>query len=126
MKATFLDTEGDYLLATIKIGDREFKVMDEFGGDRYKEGELIDVELMNSFADEESWEDIFSSNPNEMQALERKKNWEYFAYGKILAINPVVCDCGGIELEAPIETNDATCINDFIGFKVTRLTAFAT
>ena len=124
MKATFKNTEGDYLLAELDINGKPFVVMDEFGGEWLKDGDIVQVELMNSVSDNLIWETVFSANPEHKRELEHISGWAYFAYGEIVSVNPMMCDCGLVILEGPFDTNDQCCVGEFIGFRVSRLTAF--
>ncbi|TCI04397.1 hypothetical protein EZV61_00005 [Corallincola luteus] len=126
MKAEFVSTEGDYLQAELNIDGQTLYVMDEFGGDCLKPGQEIDVELMNSCADDLDWDAVFSANLEKRTALQHISGWSYFALGRVTSINPLMCDCGVVELEGPFSTNDTRCIGEYVGFRVTRLTAFET
>jgi hypothetical protein len=124
--AVFKNTEGDYLLAEIELDGKLISVMDEFGGDRLKSGDKLEVELMNSCGDALDWDAVFNANPNKKKGLDHISSWEYFAFGEIISINPMMCDCSIAVLEGPFDTNDERCIGEFIGFRLSRLTAFGT
>jgi hypothetical protein len=122
----FKSTEGDYLEAEIEIDGQPIFVMDEFGGDQIKSGSIVSLEIFNSFSDDLDWDSVFNANPNRVKKLEHINSWSYFAFCEIISINPMICDCGVLKLEGPFETNDERCIGEFVGFRVTRLTAFGT
>jgi hypothetical protein len=62
VKAKFISTEGDYLLAEIVVQDQSLYVMDDFGGERFSSGESVTVELVNSFSEELDWDAVFGAN----------------------------------------------------------------
>lgn len=126
MKVKFLSTEGDYLEASIEVNSQTLHIMDEFGGSRLSPGDEIDLDIYPGLLDEdESWESIFSGNPNKEKKLEHQSGWRYRAYGVIISIKPVIVDCGILQAEGPLQihTNDDRVIGEPIAFTIERLDA---
>jgi hypothetical protein len=101
--------------------------MDEFSSDDCSDpciGDEFDIELSASLLDEdESWETIFSGNPERRKALEHINGWSYRAFGEIVSIDPVVVDCGMIQIPEVIDSKDPGVIGEFVAFTITRLDA---
>lgn len=125
MKATFIKTEGEYLQAELEIAGMKICAMDEFGGDQYKPGEEIDVELtVGLHYEEESWESMFSGNPDGKKELEHQGGWRYRVFGVVTSISPeVMVDVGFTQFEAPIETCDGRVVGENIAFTISRMDA---
>ncbi|TQV88260.1 hypothetical protein [Aliikangiella coralliicola] len=126
MKATFIKTEGDYLQAELEIAGMRIYAMDEFGGERYSSGEEIEVELTAGlYYEEESWESMFSGNPDGKKELEHLTGWSYRVYGVVNRITPeVMVDVGFAEFEAPVDTRDQRVIGESIAFTISRMDAY--
>ncbi len=126
MKATFINTEGEYLQAELEIAGVKIYAMDVFGGDQCKPGEEIEVELAAGLHyEEETWESMFSGNPKGKKKLEHKGGWSYRVFGVVKTINPeVMVDVGFTEFEAPIDTSDERVIGENIAFTITRMDAY--
>jgi hypothetical protein len=124
-KATFVSTEGPYLKAIIEIGGQAFCVFDEFSVDEPSmplPGTEFEYEFSNYLdEDDETWEDIFSSNPEQRIGIEQIEGWKYRAYGKVIGINPVRIDCGLFIEEDVIDTHDPRVIGEYVAFTITRL-----
>jgi len=127
MRATFIESEGDHLEATIKVGDLELHVMDEFGGSTLATDTEIEIDIFVGLAfEDESWESMFNSNSDCKKQLEHQSSWRYRAYGVITQIQPdVLVDVGFATLEAPINTNDINVVGVPIAFTIERLGANA-
>lgn len=123
VEAMFVSTEGDYLEAVVEVSGERLYVMDEFGGSSMSPGQRIEIELEAQVWDPGDWDEIFRSNPEEKKALVRLEGWRYLALGQIVAVNPVVCDCGLIQTDGPIGTHDQRCIGEYVGFKIQRIDA---
>ena len=126
MRATFLSTEGTYLEAKVSIDGVEYSIMDEITIDEKslpKIGGDIEIELQTLLADE-SWDEIFSGNPEERIGLENIEGWKYRAYGKVTGINPVSVDCGLYIEEDVFHTNDPKVIGQYVSFTIQRLGAY--
>ena len=99
--------------------------MDEFTTDDGSApgiGEEFDVELSASLLDDdESWETMFSGNPERRKALEHIDGWSYRAFGEVVSIGPVVVDCGMIQIPEVFHSNDARIVGEFVSFTITRL-----
>jgi len=96
--------------------------MDRFGGQYLTPGEETDIDIAaGRFSDQETWEDIFGGNSAGERRLVELVGWAYRAYGVVVAINPVRADCGILELEAPINTNDERVIGEPVAFTIARL-----
>lgn len=126
MKATFIKTQGDYLEAEFAVDGMNLIAMDEFGGDRFTKGEIIELELsIGLYHEDESWESMFEGNPSGQKTLEHLGGWRYRAYGIITRIDPeILVDVGLAELEAPIDTKDKRVVGETIAFTINRLNAF--
>jgi hypothetical protein len=86
----------------------------------------LEVEFSCLHAEGESWESIFSGNPESLQCLLSTGGWSYRAFGRITSISPeVLVDCGEVHLPAPVSTSDSRCIGAFIAFNVARLDAWS-
>lgn len=126
MKATFIKTEGEYLQAELEIAGMRIFAMDQFGGEQHNSGEEIEVELTAGLHyEEESWESMFSGNPDGKKELQHQGGWSYRVYGVINRIAPeVMVDVGFTEFEAPIDTNDERVIGESISFTISRMDAY--
>jgi hypothetical protein len=127
MRATFIDSEGEYLEATVKVGDIELRVMDEFGGSMLAADTEIELDIFVGLAfEDESWESMFNSNPDCKKQLVHQSGWCYRAYGVVTQIQPnVLVDVGFTTLEAPISTNDINVVGVPMAFTINRLGANA-
>jgi len=124
MKVKFISTEGEYLEAVLSLNGELLHVMDEFSNESMSEGQEIDIDIFPGLYDEdESWESIFSGNPEIERKIEHISGWKYRIYGVVKSINPVKVDCGSFEFEAPIETNDLSVVGEPVAFTITRLQA---
>lgn len=127
-QARFISTDGPYLEAIIEINGVRLCVMDEFSVSvegTPEPGEEIDFEFSPFIDEEESWESIFSGNPDGKVGLEPINGWKYRAFGKIISIKPVVVDCGLLKVEDVINTNDQNVIGEAVAFTITRLGGYA-
>jgi len=106
VEAIFVSTEGEYLEAVVEASGERLHVMDECGGSSMSDGQRIEIELEAQIWDPGEWDEVFGSNPEKKKALVRLAGWRYQAVGQIVAVNPVVCDCGLIQAEGPIRTHD--------------------
>jgi hypothetical protein len=127
MKVTLIKTDGPWLEAEIAIGTECFIVMDVFSPDdrpARPAGSEFYLELSAGLInEEESWEFIFASNPEQKKCLEHLDGWRYRAYGEIISINPVVVNCGLIQVEDVVHTGDSRVIGEFVSFTIDRLDA---
>lgn len=123
MKATFLETRGDFLEAIIEIAGERLVVMDEFEGSKLARGAPIDIDLRAFVLDPGDWEAVFASNPDGAKGLKHLNGWSYLALGQITSVDPVVCDCGLLTIEDAIRTRDPRCIGENVGIRVDRLDA---
>ena len=123
VEAIFVSTEGEYLEAVVEVSGERLHVMDEFCGSSMSPGQRIEIELEAFSVDSGEWDDIFRANPAKKKALVRLEGWRYLALGQIVAVNPVVCDCGLIQVAGPIFTHDPRCIGEYVGFKLHRMDA---
>ena len=123
-RAHFISTEGPYLEAQIEIDGQRYYVMDEFSVDERSipaQGAEINFEFSPLLDDNDSWESIFSGNPDNKIGLEQMSGWKYRAYGKIVSIKPVVVDCGLLKIEEVINSNDPNVIGESVAFTISRL-----
>ena len=73
---------------------------------------------------EESWEEIFSGNPDLELKMVPLGGWSYRAYGKVVSIDPPLVNCG-ILLPSPIVTHDPTVVGAYLAFNIFRLDVYA-
>lgn len=127
MRVSLISTEGPWLEASISTPFGILSAMDEFSIDERSTpgiGDDFDVEISASLLDDdESWETIFSGNPERRKALDHIDGWSYRAFGEVIAIDPVVVDCGMIQIPEVFHSNDSRVIGEFVAFTITRLDA---
>ena len=121
--ATFIATEGEYLEAVIDVDGQRLHVMDEFGGGQMAAGTPFQAELWPVASELDDWDAIFRANPGREQGLRRLDGWRYLALGVVVSVDPVVCDCGLLQLENPFTTHDERCVGAFVGVTLARLDA---
>jgi hypothetical protein len=85
----------------------------------------FEYEFSNELDEGESWEDLFSGNPDKRIGIEQVEAWEYLAFGKIISIDPVQVDCGLFVQPNVLHTHDLLVVGEFIGFKILRLGGYA-
>ncbi|WAC62677.1 hypothetical protein OVA13_14955 [Pseudoxanthomonas sp. SL93] len=98
--------------------------MDEFsvsGATAPAIGDEFDLELISFLDDDETWEEMFSGNPDRKLDLESLGGWRYRAYGQVIQIEPVIVDCGLTRIEGPVQSNDARLVGEYLAFSVARL-----
>ena len=121
--ATFIASEGDYLEALIEVDGQRLHVMDEFGGGQMAAGTPFQAELWPVASELDDWDAIFRANPGREQGLRRLDGWRYLALGVVVSVDPVVCDCGLLQLENPFTTHDVRCVGAYVGVTLARLDA---
>ncbi len=121
--ATFIATEGEYLEAVIEVDGQRLHVMDEFGGAQMAAGTPFQAELWPVASELDDWDVIFRANPGREQGLRRLDGWRYLALGVVVSVDPVVCDCGLLQLENPFTTHDVRCVGAYVGVTLARLDA---
>ena len=121
--ATFIATEGDYLEAVIEVDGQRLHVMDEFGGAQLATGTQVRLELSPMPSERDDWDAIFTSNPGREKRLLRLDGWRYLAQGVVVSVDPVVCDCGLLQVEDAFHTRDERCVGAHVGVTLARLDA---
>ncbi|MGK5055801.1 hypothetical protein ACQ4WY_02520 [Janthinobacterium sp. LB2P49] len=121
--ATFIATEGDYLEAIIEVAGQRLHVMDEFGGGQMDAGTQVQLELWPMPSEMNDWDAIFRANPGQEKGLRRLDGWRYLALGVVTQVDPVICDCGLLQLENPFTTHDVRCVGAYVGVILARLDA---
>ena len=121
--ATFIETEGDYLEAVIDVAGQRLHVMDEFGGAQLASGTQVQLALSPMPSERDDWDAIFRANPGREQGLRRLAGWRYLALGVVTQVDPVICDCGLLQVENPFITHDVRCVGAFVGVTLARLDA---
>lgn len=121
--ATFIASEGEYLEAVIEVDGQRLHVMDEFGGGQMAAGTPFLAELWPVASELDDWDAIFRANPGREQGLRRLDGWRYLALGVVVSVDPVVCDCGLLQLENPFTTHDVRCVGAYVGVTLARLDA---
>ena len=125
--ATFISTAGEYLEAIIEVNGQRLTVMDEFGlfsDSLSKAGKPCEVGFNTLLDDDEAWEDIFAGNPDKLVLIEHVEGWRYRAFGKIISVNPVVVDCGLLQVEGVVCSTDPQLVGEYLAFSITRLSAY--
>lgn len=92
-----------------------------FWGENFLIGEerLISLEGLGLPFD---WMTAFKKNPAREKKLQRgSSQCEYFGYGQIIQIRPVIADFGDFRLDIGDWTNDDRLIDDFIYWHIDRL-----
>lgn len=126
--AKLISTKGPYLEAVIEVGGQFLHVMDEFSVSAetaQKVGEVFEFEFSPFIDEDESWEGIFSGNPQHRKGLESIAGWRYKAFGQVIQINPVVVDCGLFQVEDVVSSNDPQLVGEWVAFTITRLGGYA-
>ena len=121
--ATFIATDGDYLEAVIEVGGQRLHVMDEFGGAEMAAGTQFQAELWPVASESDDWDAIFRANPGREKRLLRLDGWRYLALGQVISVDPVVCDCGLLQVEDAFHTRDERCVGAHVGVTLARLDA---
>ena len=121
--ATFLASDGDYLEAVIEVDGQRLHVMDEFGGGQLATGTQVRLELSAMPSEMDDWDAIFRANPGREQGLLRLDGWRYLALGQVISVDPVVCDCGLLQVEDAFHTRDERCVGAHVGVTLARLDA---
>ncbi|MGK5011655.1 hypothetical protein [Janthinobacterium sp. MDB2-8] len=121
--ATFIASEGEYLEAIIEVGGQRLHVMDEFGGAQLAAGTQFQAELWPVSSEMDDWDAIFRANPGREQGLLRLDGWRYLALGVVTQLDPVICDCGLLQVEDAFHTRDARCVGAYVGVTLARLDA---
>ncbi len=126
MFVTLLSTNGPWLDAEISTDDGVLTVMDEFSIDASKSpnvGESFEVELSALLDHSDSWEAMFTGNTDRRKGLNQVKGWRYRAFGEVTSIDPVVVDCGILQVPDVFHTHDARVIGEYVAFGIERLDA---
>ena len=121
--ATFIASAGAYLEAVIDVAGQRLHVMDEFGGAQLAAGTQVQLELSPMASERDDWDAIFRANPGREQGLRRLDGWRYLALGVVTQVDPVVCDCGLLQVENPFTTHDVRCVGAYVGVTLARLDA---
>ena len=124
IRAQLLTTQGPYLEAIVRINGHDLCLMDEFTVSAESApdiGSEFDLELTALLDDDETWEEMFSGNPEQRIGLVPLGGWRYRAFGQITQINPIMVNCGLMQLESPVQSNDSRLTGEYIAFTVARL-----
>ena len=121
--ATFIATDGEYLEAVIEVDGQRLHVMDEFGGAQMAAGTQFQAELRPLPGESDDWDAIFGANPGAEKGLRRLDGWRYLALGQVISVDPVVCDCGLLQVEDAFHTRDERCVGAHVGVTLARLDA---
>ena len=121
--ATFIATDGEYLEAVIEVDGQRLHVMDEFGGAQMAAGTQFQAELRPMPGEADDWDAIFGANPGREKRLLRLDGWRYLALGQVISVDPVVCDCGLLQVEDAFHTRDGRCVGAHVGVTLARLDA---
>ena len=127
MKVELIRTQGMGLEAEVVLNGQKLVVMDSFSPPLapLNPGNLTDPHFSaNEFSDQ-SWEEMFSGNPDRDKRLKHIDGWKYVGYGVIVSVNPTILDLGIIQLEAGPNTHDQRCIGEYIMVIIDRLDLYA-
>ena len=127
-RATLLKTQGPWLEAEIRLEGEVLTVMDDFSADEANApapGQDFEIELSAPMVEGVTWESIRAGNPAKLRKLEPLGGWRYQAYGQVISIDPVVVDCGLVQLPEVFETKDPRVIGEYVAFPISRLDAAA-
>lgn len=127
MEATVISTEGSDLEAIIEVAGQRLCVMDDFSSREQATppGSCIHIRLSPLCLSDETWEDIFSGNPDKLKRLESLGGWSYRAYGQIKSLDPMTVDCG-IDIEDEVvRTHDPRVVGEYVAYTMDRLDANA-
>ena len=127
-RAKSISTNGAYLEAVIEIQGQHICVMDEFSvceSSTPKLGSEFEFEFTPMIDEGESWETIFSGNPEGRMGIEQIDGWRYRAFCKIVSVNPVVVDCGLFQTEGVVHSSDPILVGEAVAFIITRLCGYA-
>jgi hypothetical protein len=122
--ARLRSTQGPYLEATIEMNGVPLIILDEFSVEATNTqniGAEFNFEFSTQLDENESWESICAGNPDKKIGLVNLVGWQYRAFGKITSINPVVVDCGLLDVEDVVRTSDSRVIGEFVAFTIDRL-----
>ena len=127
VKAKLLSSEGPYLEAVVEVQGQRLCVMDaldEGPGVAPQAGEVFDLvfgELLDD--DDETWEQMFAANPEGRQCLVPLGGWRYRAYGRVVGVQPVLVDCGVLQVEDVVHSQDPVLVGATLAFTIARLDA---
>jgi hypothetical protein len=77
VKATFIETRGDFLQAIIEVAGQQLVVMDDFEGSKVARGATVEVELRALVIDPGEWNAVFAANPDGIKGLRHLNGWSY-------------------------------------------------
>lgn len=123
MKVELIRTEGVGLEAEILVNGQKLFVMDEFSPSDIPASpcELSNPQFGAIGFTNQSWEDMFSGNPDHDKRLKHIEGWKYEGYGEIVSVDPTIVDFGTLRLEAGPITHDQRCIGEHIMVIIDRL-----
>jgi hypothetical protein len=116
----WLDNENPEAEILFKIKDKQFWAFCH-PCDFYKE-EVTNVFF--SFIEEEMPESAFWNENKERKKeiiASEKNRCEYYCYGKLKSISPIIVDCGAISFSFGDWINDETVIGNYVYFVISRL-----
>ena len=73
---------------------------------------------------DEAWEQMFAANPEGRQCLVPLGGWRYRAYGRVVGVQPVVVDCGVLQVEDVVNSQDPALLGATLAFTIARLDAY--
>ena len=125
MKIELLKTEGEYLLAEVRVNGEVLGVMDEFSpitAEQWQHGTFgFGALVAEDDGDASWWKATFEGNPERWKRLVRIGDWSYDGYGRVVAIHPVRVDFGLLTLDVGDWTNDTRCIGEYVFVRIDRL-----
>ena len=123
MEVELIHTHGMGLAAEVVLNGQKLVVMDSFSSPLapMSPGNLKNPQFSANEFSHQSWEDMFSGNPDRDKRLEHIDGWKYIGYGEIVSVNPTILDLGDIQLETGPNTHDQRCIGEYIMIIIDRL-----
>ena len=125
--AKLLSSEGPYLEAVVEVHGQRLCVMDALdvgAGVAPQPGEVFDLAFGVLDDDDETWEQMFAANPEGRQCLVPLGGWRYRAYGRVVGVQPVVVDCGVLQVEDVVNSQDPALLGATLAFTIARLDAY--
>ena len=114
--------------AFVEVGGTTYECMDclVYSAVGIKDGDHFFAQFswIDSEDLEESWEEIFSGNPEQELRMVSLGGWSYRAYGKVISIDPPIVNCG-ILLPSPMATHDPAIVGAYLAFNISRLDVYA-
>ncbi len=89
----------------------------------FAKGSISNIEIDFLEDEEMSYETFFTYNINKEMKIVPFDNsrTSYYCYGRIISVNPIVIDCGDIQLDYGEFTSDKKVVGEYVYFVIARL-----